>query len=407
MKRSEKRQPKILYFDYAATAQVSKAAKKAMDLAYGENFGNPGSVHRAGMNSMAVLDGAREAIARALEADFKGVIFTSSATEANNLALKGAIKKYVKRARMENIGLPAKVAISASEHESVEQAAEKLSEEGTEVIRIPVRKDGKIDLKSLERAVSAGTAVISVILTNNETGAVNDMRKISKIILSERNGGNYPLFHVDASQSLQYEDCSFSATGADAITISSHKIGGPKGAGALVFRDAEKKKLLEPQIQGGGQEFGMRSGTENVPAIAGFSTAVEEALKLKESEVKRVMSLKERLFDEIVNAARAAKVNGPEINKGSPHILNMWLPGVSAEAFVVAMDMAGVAVSYGSACSARAFKPSRAIMALGYPEKRARESVRISLGKETKADDVRRFGAIFRKIWHNFNNDKG
>ncbi len=404
MKKSEKRQPKTLYFDYAATAQISHAAKKAMDLAYGGNFGNPGSVHRFGMSSMSLLDEARETIAEVVGGEFKGVIFTSSATEANNLFLKGIIKKYARRARMENIGLPAKLVISSSEHESVEQAAEKLSEEGTEVVRVPVNKNGKIDLNALGESITGRTVAVSLIFTNNETGAVNDIKKAAKIISEKRAGETYPLFHVDASQSLQYEDCSFQATGADAITISSHKIGGPKGAGALVFREADKAKLLEPQTQGGGQELGMRSGTENVPAIAGFAAAAGEAAKLRKAEAKRVMELKKSLFKEITKVSPRAKANGPEAGKGSPHILNVWLPGMPAETAVVAMDMEGIAVSYGSACSARAFKPSRAVKALGYPESRAKESVRISLGRETKAEDIRRFGAVFKKIWHNFNN---
>ena len=404
MKRSGKRQRKILYFDHAATTQISRAAKKAMDLAYGAEFGNPGSVHRAGMASMSILDRSRENIAEATGGEFKGVIFTSSATEANNLILKGVVKRYVKRARAENSGLPARIVISASEHESTEQAAERLSEEGAEIFRLPVKRDGRTDLNLLKEAINGRTAIISLIFTNNETGAVNDVRKASKIIAERRGSGDYPIFHIDASQSFQYEDCSFAATGADAITVSSHKIGGPKGAGALIFRDAAKIKLMESQTQGGGQEFGARSGTENFPAIAGFAAAATEALALRKAETRRVRELKETIAKEIIRTVPRAKINGPKAESGSPHILSIWLPGISAETMVVAMDMEGAAISYGSACSARAFKPSRAIMALGYPEARASQSIRISLGRETSFKDVREFGAIFKKIWHNFSN---
>lgn len=404
MKKSGKRQRKILYFDYAATAQISSAAKKAMDLAYGEEFGNPGSVHRAGMSSLSLLDRSREVIAGALGGDFKGVIFTSSATEANNLAIRGAAKRYIKRARTESLGLPVRIIISASEHESTEQVAEKLSEEGAEVIRLPLLKNGRTNLKALEEAINGRTAIVSLIFTNNETGAVNNIKKAAKTVAEKRGSGAYPIFHVDASQSLQYEDCSFSATEADAITLSSHKIGGPKGVGALVFRETAKASFIEPQTQGGGQEFGIRSGTENVPAIFGFAAATAEAIALRKKEAKRVMELKKTIAEEIKRIVPRAKINGPKPEEGSPHILNIWLPGVSAETTVIAMDMEGVAISYGSACSARAFKPSRAIMALGYSESRAGESIRISLGRETELKDVRELGAIFKKIWHNFSN---
>jgi len=398
MKKLKQQQQKTLYFDYAATAPVIKSAVRTMSLVTNTVFGNPGSVHLEGMKAMSFLDKARRVVADAIDGDFNGIIFTSSATEANNLTLRGVVKKYMQRARTENIALPARVIISASEHESVEQTAIKLSEEGAEVVRAPIKKDGKVDLKALQLALNDRVVVVSLIFTNNETGAINDVKKVAEIIVGSRRGDGYPLFHIDAAQSFQYEDCSFIATGADAITLSSHKIGGPKGVGVLAFRDSSLLKLIEPIMRGGGQELGMRSGTENVPAIAGFATAITEAKRLRKTEAQRIMNIKKALFAEITRIMSKAKINGPKLESGSPHILNVWLPKMSAEDVVIMMDMEGVAISYGSACSARAFQPSKAIKALGYSETRARESIRISIGRETKNEDIRKFAESFRKV---------
>ncbi len=397
MKKLRKQQPKTLYFDYAATAPIIKSVARAMGLGNNSVFGNPGSIHRKGMVAMSLLDKARETVAEAIGGEFNGVIFTSSATEANNLILRGAVKKYIQRARTESIGLPARVIISTTEHESVEQTAEKLSEEGAEVIRVPIKKDGKVGLKALQSAVNDRTVIVSLIFTNNETGAVNDVKKVAEMIVRKRGGGEYPLFHIDAAQSFQYRDCSFMATGADALTLSSHKIGGPKGVGALAFRNGSLLKLIDPIMRGGGQEFGMRSGTENVPAIYGFAVAIKEANRLRKTEAGRVMIIRKALFEGITRVMPKAKINGPKLESGSPHILNIWLPGISAEDMVIMMDMEGVAISYGSACSARAFQPSKAIKALGYSDARAKESVRISIGRETKQEDVSKFIEAFRE----------
>ena len=398
MKKLKKQQATTLYFDYAATAPVIKSVTRAISFGNSVVFGNPGSIHRAGARAISFLDRAREEIAKAIDGEFGGVIFTSSATEANNLILRGIVKKYTERARTENISLPVRIIISAAEHESVEQVETKLSEEGAEVVRVPIKKDGKADLKALQSVLNDRTVIVSFIFTNNETGAVNDIKKIAETVSASRSGDIYPLFHIDAAQSFQYEDCSFITTEADVLTLSSHKIGGPKGVGALAFRDNSLLKLIDPIIRGGGQEFGMRSGTENVPAIYGFSVAIKEAKRLRQEETKRVMTLKKTLFEGIARVMPKAKINGPKLENGSPHILNIWLPGISAEDAVMAMDMEGVAISYGSACSARAFQPSKAIKALGYSDARAKESVRISIGRETKNKDVGEFIEAFRRI---------
>ncbi|MFA6650599.1 MAG: cysteine desulfurase family protein [Candidatus Paceibacterota bacterium] len=398
MKRSEKRQRKTLYFDHAATTPLTKEAFWAIEEAYSEGLGNPGSIHSFGRKALALLDKSREKIAGMLGGDFSGVVFTGSATEANNLAVRGTAKRYIRRPGISDGDFPARIVISDAEHESVEKIAEKMSEEGCEVVRVRVKKDGCIDLKALEEAINGRTALVSLIFTNNETGAVNNIKRASSIISEIRKERDYPLFHIDASQSFRYEDCSFLKTGADMITLSSHKVGGPKGVGVLCCRNKDILKKIEPLILGGGQEFGYRSGTENVPAISGFTVALEEADRLRKKETERLRGIKKYLFEGISEIFPKTRVNGPKIESSSPHILNIWLPGKSAEEVVVFLDMAGIAVSYGSACSARAFKSSRVLESMGYSEKRVLESIRISSGRETTMAEAKAFISIFRKL---------
>lgn len=398
MKKLKKLKPQILYFDYAATAPMNHSAKEGMNFAINNVFGNPSSLHREGASAISLLDKSREIISNALGGEFNGVIFTASATEANNLLLKGIAKTYIKKAKKENLALPARIIISASEHDSINETADKLSEEGLEIIRLPMQKNGAVNLKLLEESLNDRTIIVSLIYVNNETGAINNVSKASKIISKYKQERLYPIFHTDASQAVQYEECGFKFTGASAITISSHKIGGPKGVGVLVFEKASNMKLIEPQIYGGGQEFGMRSGTENVPAIYGFALSLKQVFSIRKKESVRLKELKKILAKMIVDIMPSVKINGPTLESGAPHILNLWLPKISAETFVINMDMEGVALSYGSACLSRANKPSRAISALGYDSARTKESIRISIGRETRKEDIYKFAKIFKKV---------
>jgi len=350
------------------------------------------------MKAMSIIDGSREIFSDILGGEFGGTIFTSSATEANNLALRGVVKKYTHRSGISDAAFPARIIISGSEHDSVHNVAERMSQEGCEIVHLPTKKDGRTDLSHLDEAINGRTVMVSLIYVNNETGAVNDIKKAAKMISEYRGGGAYPLLHVDASQAFRYYDCSFPFLGADMITLSSHKIGGPKGAGALCFRQENTLKMIEPIIIGGGQEFGMRSGTENVPAIAGFSAALNESFDIREKESRRLYEIKKIIAEGVVRIFPKAKINGPSPEKGSPHILNIWIPGKRAEDVLIAVDMAGGAISYGSACSVRAFKPSRVLIDMGLSEDRVRESVRISLGRETTKGDAKGLLNIFKNL---------
>ncbi len=269
-----------IYLDHAAATPVSPAVLAAMQPYFGRKYGNPGSLHSFGQEAMAAVDAARAKIAQAIGAEFREVVFTASATEANNLALRSAVRQF----KIKNPKLKArpKIIISAVEHESVLETAYDLENDGVEVVEIPVDRKGVVDLKALEKELDARTVLVSVMYVNNEIGSVQPIAEISEAIKKwKRAAGNpktaYPLLHTDAAQAPAYFNCDVARLGADLMTLSSQKINGPKGVGALYIGPIRPIGLIGPMVTGGGQEHGLRSGTENVPGIVGFATAMEAA----------------------------------------------------------------------------------------------------------------------------------
>jgi len=445
---------KRIYLDYAATTPVDTEVFGIMKpfLEWGSIFGNPGSLHSFGRESLKHIDEARTKIAKSIGANFNEVVFTGSATEANNLALRGVVRKW-QMANSESmnhkqlaINKP-KIIISAIEHESVFETAKDLEKEGIEVAIIPVDKNGIIDLKKLEKELDERTILVSVMYANNEIGTVQDIYKIGKIISDFRKQiansksrhlpfatGYWPLFHTDAVQAFQFLDCDVKKLGVDLMTLSAHKIYGPKGVGLLYRRitnfklpisnkfrmnnlsNTEKTLIpsskggsalggnpytLIPILTGGGQEFGLRSGTENVAGIAGFARAVKLVSNSRELENKRISGLKKVLWNEIKKIYPKAEVNGSTKNT-LPNILNIYFPNISSELLLIKLDMEGVAVSSGSACHARSQEPSRVIQDI-WGEKRARESIRFSLGKYTTEEKIQRAGVIIKKVLDKLN----
>jgi len=388
---------KKLYFDYAATTPVAPGVRMAMEPYLSERFGNPGSIHFFGQLATKAVGEAREKILKIIGApaeNFRGLIFTGSATEANNLALRGAIRKFYELNRDDKF-LPVRAIISAIEHESVLATAEDLEAEGVELIVLPVDKRGVVDTAALEKSLNRRTAIVSIMSANNEIGTVEPIEEIGEIISEFRknNNSSYPLFHTDSVQSFQYLNLNPEAVRIDLMSISGHKIYGPKGIGALYI--GKHASSISPIITGGGQEFGLRSGTENVPGIVGFSTAVEEAAVLRDSERKRLNGLKIYFWQKLKSFFPEARLNAAEEKDFSaeplsflPHILNLCFPGLKAEEVIFRLDQAGVAISAGSACAARSISPSRVIRALDYGEKEALESVRISFGRETSKKEI-------------------
>ncbi|MBI2888323.1 MAG: cysteine desulfurase [Candidatus Liptonbacteria bacterium] len=418
-----------IYLDYAATTPVDPLVMRAMAPYFSEKFGNPGSLHAFGQEAIAAVDKAREAIAKSIgrpaAAGFREVIFTGSATEANNLALRGAFRKAAAAFGAGRNKSKLRIVISSVEHESVRETAHDLEKEGAEVVEIPVSREGIIDLHKLESALNERTALVSVMYANNEVGTVQPISEISKIIRNFRASrvtgqasrrrihgpwpmthDAWPFFHTDAVQAFQFLDCNIEGLGVDMLTLSAHKIYGPKGVGVLYVHSQEqgtKNKeqgsrspsslvtgYLSPIVTGGGQEFGLRSGTENVPGIAGFAAAARLAAAARAKERVRLGALREELWSGIKKACPRAEMNGVE---NSPRtlsgILNVYFPGSAAQELLTKLDIAGLAASAGPACSSRAAAPSHVVHALGHSKKRASESVRFSMGKYTTPEEIR------------------
>jgi cysteine desulfurase len=411
---------KRIYFDYAASTPVDPRVLRAMQPYFLKQFGNAGSLHSFGQEAIAAIDAARAIMASLIGADFHEVIFTSSATEANNLAIRGAVNRW--KAMEENKNLKPRIIVSAIEHESVLETARDLERDGVaEIVFIPVDKEGFVDPKAITRAIAGDsnsdcerrTVLVSIMYANNEIGSVQPIAAIAEAIrgMRTRTGeSRYPLFHTDAVQAFQFLNCDVQKLGVDMMTFSAHKICGPKGVGALYVRnndDAHNKSnagplaTLKPVITGGGQEFGARSGTENVPLIVGFAKAAELATSARKGEAKRLAALTQYLIKGIKKTLRKDEVNGPlgghvlSAKNALPNIINLYFPGRSAEDMIVRLDFMGIAVSAGSACRARAVEPSYVIKALGYSKERATSSIRISLGRMTTKKEIDRLlGAL-------------
>jgi cysteine desulfurase len=355
---------------------------------------------------MAAVDASRETLARLIGADFREVIFTGSATEANNLALRGAVRAWC--AEEKHAGVQPRIIISTIEHESVLETAHDLERDGgAEIVYLPVNRLGVVDRSALRAALNERTVVVSVMYANNEIGTIQPLAEIAALIANFKKtakAARYPLFHTDAVQAFQFLDCNVAALGVDMMTLSAHKIYGPKGIGLLYAKNATaaKPSFIEGEIAGGGQEFGLRSGTENVPLIVGFAKAAELAAAVRKKETKRTLALKEVILKKIKKRFPTAEVNGSQsadadisTSETLPNILNVYFPGHAAEDMVMKLDLAGVAISAGSACRSRALGPSYVVEALGHSKERARSSLRFSLGRQTtKAEAVK----LFRRL---------
>lgn len=382
---------KRIYLDHAASTPVDPAVLRAMEPYFSERFGNPGSLHAFGQEAIAAVDASRETLAKTLGAEFRQILFTGSATEANNLALRGTVKRFsgtadatLRSARPQTVR--PRIIISAVEHESVIETVLDLEREGAEVVRIPVDARGVVDVKKIKESLTEDTALVSVMYAQNEIGTIQPIKEIAKTIRDFRGKRAYPMFHTDAAQAFQWRDCNVDELGVDLMTLSSHKIYGPKGIGALYARDI---KNIAPILTGGGQEFGMRSGTENVPFLVGFAKAIELAAAARDAESKRITGLRDRFWAGLKEIFPKAEVNGAEKSSEElPNILNVYFPGREAQGLLTKFDLNGLAASAGSACRSRAVAPSYVIHALGYPKERASSSIRFSFGRPTTDDDI-------------------
>jgi cysteine desulfurase len=367
------------YFDWNATAPLRPQARAAM-LAALELTGNASSVHAQGRSARAAIETARSQVAALVGAEAKNVTFTSGGTEANTLALTPAI--HLGRDKTPRDAL----FVSAIEHPSVRSGGR-----FSTVEELPVTAGGVVDLDQLEQHIArADHPLISVMLANNETGVVQPSREISKIVHAA-NG----IFHVDAVQGAGKISCDIEALGADLMTVSAHKIGGPQGAGAFIRRG--EIHIAQPLIRGGGQERGSRAGTENVAAIAGFGAAAAAVTSALESETKHLSALRSGLELRLKAWCADVRIYG-ESERRIPNTTLFTIPGLKAETAIIAFDLNGVAVSSGSACSSGKVSPSHVLAAMGVEPALAKGAIRLSIGYSTTEADVETFMNAWIKV---------
>lgn len=370
-----------VYLDWNATTPIAPEVRDAMlpwlGAAEPVRFGNASSRHEYGRQARAAIDEARARVAAAVGAHATEVIFTSGGSEANNLFLKGAVACFK----------PGTLAISAIEHPCVREPARQLRRAGWTLREIAVDADGSIDVADWQRAIEARPALVSVMLANNETGVLQDVVALAG---DARKAG--ALLHTDAVQALGKSEVDFRALGVHAMTLSAHKIGGPLGAGALVV---DKRVELSPLIAGGGQERGLRSGTENVAAIVGFGLACERAVARRVVEAARLVALRDSIehalsvLGAVVFSRAAARL---------PNTVFFAFDGIDGETLVGKLDRAGFACASGSACSSAQPEPSHTLLAMGVDPVVARGAVRVSLGRDTTAEEVERFVATLSHV---------
>lgn len=366
-----------IYLDYNATTPVDSRVLEAMMDYYHAIFGNPSSIHWYGQSAKKVLDEARDKVASFIKAKPAEIVFTGSGTEADNLALFGVANMY------RNSG-KTKVIISAIEHHAVLNAAEELQRNGFEVIKIPVNLDGVIDVERLKALVDDSVLMISIMMANNETGVIQPVEEIAKI--AQEKG---IIFHTDAVQAAGKIDVDVERIGCLLLTLSAHKMYGPKGIGALYIN---QKVKIHPMLFGGGQERGRRAGTENLAGIVGFGKSCEICLQ-EYNERERIKFLRDKLENILLNSLSYAVVHGRNVLR-VPNTMSVSFVGVDAEALVIDLDLHKVAVSTGAACSSGSIEPSHVLSAMNLPPEQLMSTIRISIGRFTTEDEINQAAQI-------------
>ncbi len=362
-----------IYMDNQATTAVDPRVVEAMLPYFTEKFGNPASRnHEFGWKAEEAVETSRAQIARLIHASPREIVFTSGATESDNLAIKGVADAY--RAEGNHI------ITQATEHKAVLDTCKRLEQSGCEVTYLPVSKDGLIDLDELRRAITPKTILISIMHANNEIGVLQPIEEIGRLA-KEKN----VLFHVDAAQSVGKIPVGVEKLGIDLLAISAHKIHGPKGVGALYVRRKNPRVELSPMMDGGGHERGMRSGTLNVPGIVGLGKACEFCQKEMAGEGERLRALRDKLKDAVLSQLDDTSINGSMTHR-LPGNLNLSFTGLEGDALLMGIN--DVAVSSGSACTSATLEPSYVLRALGVSEDLAHSSIRFGLGRFNTEEEV-------------------
>ncbi|HZR33603.1 MAG TPA: cysteine desulfurase family protein [Terriglobales bacterium] len=357
-----------VYLDNNASTPVLPEVFEAMRPYFGENFGNASSIHHHGQETRAAVERARESVAALLGCKTTEVVFTSGGTEADNLAIFGLVRPGDH------------VITSTIEHHAVLNSGKRLEEMGCEVTYVPVDSRGLVDPGDVRRALRPNTRLISIMMANNESGVLQPVEEIATIAREAS-----VAFHTDAVQAAGKVQLEVKRIGCDLLSISGHKMHAPQGIGALYVRKGTK---LQPQLYGGRHERSRRAGTENVPAIVALGKAAEVAAQgLRDGSVAKIAALRDRLESTITESVEAVKVNGGSAPR-VPNTTNLHFDGIEGEALVIALDLKGLAVSTGAACSSGAIEPSHVLTAMGLRPDQARASLRFSLGKQNTAEDV-------------------
>lgn len=367
-----------IYLDNSATTPVDPGVIAVMLPYFNEKFGNASSIHFFGQEAKAAVDKARHQVAGLINARPNEVVFTSGGTEANNLGVRGLVQSARKFGRH--------VITSAIEHSAVKAVAEDLEKDGFTVTYLPVYEDGVVQIEDLKAAITDETVLVSVMFANNEIGTIQPVHEIGRFVRELRGDGKKIWFHTDAVQAAGKIDIDVEDIGCDLLSLSAHKINAPKGAGALYVRRGVR---LHSQNIGGGQERGIRGGTESVPLIAAFGAACEIANDRLAEECERLGRLRDRLEQGVLELVPDTFVNGA-IDRRLPNISNISFRCVEGEGLLINLDMQGIAVSTGSACSSGSLEPSPVIRALGKGDDLARGAIRFSLGIYNSAADIDR-----------------
>lgn len=365
---------KVIYLDHAAATPMDERVFKAMHPYYSDKYYNPSALYLASKAVHADIESARQSVARILGVHSSEIVFTAGGTEANNLAISGVMQLFP----------DANVVVSAIEHDSVIFPARRYKNK-----EAPVRKDGRLDLEALEELINDQTVLVSVMYANNEIGTIQPISQISHIIKSVRHqrmlkGNTLPLyFHTDACQAANYLHILASKLGVNMMTLNGGKIYGPKQSGILYV---DSRVRLQPQNLGGGQEFGRRSGTENVAGVIGFAKALSLVQAERNQEASRLQKLQDYAIALINQKIPGAKINGSGLRL--PNNLHLTIPGKDSERLIMALDEHGILAAAGSACSAGNDEPSHVLRAIGLTDRQARSSLRLTMGRSTTESDL-------------------
>ena len=373
---------KRIYLDHAATTYLDPRVEKSMQPYWQKAFGNPSSIYEEGLDARKALEQARQAIAEVFNCLPQEIIFTAGGTESDNLAIFGIYNSFKKN----NPNVVPHFITSQIEHHAVLYPFESLEKNKlAEVTYLPVDEQGLIDIDGLKKAIKENTILISIMYANNEIGTIEPISEIAQTIKGANSARNNKIvFHTDACQAAGALDLDVQKLGIDLLTANGSKIYGPKQIGILFKKKGIK---IEPQILGGGQEYNLRSGTENVSSIVGLSVALKLAQKNRDRENKRLITLRDWFIATIIKEIPKAYLNGT-VEKRLPNNINISFDKIEGEALVLLLDHEGIACGTGSACNSKSLEPSHVITALGYPEERGHSSIRFTLGKKTTKQDL-------------------